>query len=240
LQSAELKETWTEIEQIPIKKKVAPKPKEEKKEEPKPAEGEQKPAEGEQKPAEGEQKPAEGEEKPAEGEEKPAAEEKPAEEAAAPTPPPVEESVIEYEKKERIRSTIHSVGVDTSSHAIPPNVKQQLRDIEKNLYKDDLRFLSWKKCRNDLEAYSYEMRNNLEDYGSYVKFCEPTIRTQFLAEIGTTIEWLYDAGENAPLCDYETKMAKFREIGEAIIKRYRFYEALPDTKNAYNKMVEKA
>jgi len=145
--------------------------------------------------------------------------------------------VTEYEKKERNRSTVSSIGVDTASHAIPPAVKQQLADIEKNLYTEDMRFLKWKKCRNDLEAYSYEMRNNLEDYGNFVKFCDPAIRPTFLADITATVEWLYDAGENAPLVDYETRLAKFHGIGEAIRRRYRFHEALLDTKSAYDKMV---
>lgn len=59
------------------------------------------------------------------------AQEEPAAEAAekAPeTPPPAEpETVQEYETKERHRSTTSNVTYDTSSHAIPPQTKQQLR-----------------------------------------------------------------------------------------------------------------
>lgn len=114
LQSAELKEAWTETEQIPIKKKVPAKPKEEKKEEAKPAEGT-------------EEAKAEGA-----GAEEAKADAKPAEPAA-----PAEETITEYETKERQRSTTTSVNVDTSSHAIPPATKVQLRDIEKKLYESD-------------------------------------------------------------------------------------------------------
>jgi len=59
------------------------------------------------------------------------------------------------------------------------------------------------------------MRNNLEESGSLVNFCEPTIRTQMLSNITETVEWLYAAGETAPLVDYEVRLAMFKEIGEA-------------------------
>lgn len=93
--------------------------------------------------------------------------------------------------------------------------------------------------RNDLEAYSYEMRNNLEDYGNFVNYIDPAVRTPFLAEISEVIEWLYADGENAPLNDYEVRLEKFRKIGEAVRTRYRFYEAWPSTISAYDKLVEK-
>jgi len=102
---------------------------------------------------------------------------------AATLPPVAKEPVVEpetvqeYETKERIRSTIHSINVETSSHAIPVSVKTQLYEIEQKLYLEDNRFLSWKKCRNDLEAYSYDMRNQLDEYGSFVKYCEPSVKT---------------------------------------------------------------
>ena len=34
----------------------------------------------------------------------------------------------------------------------------------------------WKKMRNDLEAYCYEMRGQLDEYGSFVPFCDPAVR----------------------------------------------------------------
>lgn len=75
----------------------------------------------------------------------------------------------------------------------------------------------------------------MDEYGSFVPYCDPAIRGQFQADINECVTWLYEAGENAPLCDYESRVAKFREIGEAIRRRYRYYEALPDTKLAYEK-----
>lgn len=80
------------------------------------------------------------------------------------------------------------------------------------------------------------MRGQLDEYGSFVPYCEPAVRTQFLADITETVDWLYAAGETAPLADYETRLAKFREIGEAVRRRHRFYEALPETEAEYNKM----
>lgn len=104
-----------------------------------------------------------------------------------------------------------------------------MRTIEESLYKEDQRFFKWKKYRNDLEAYAYDMRNNLEDYGSFVNYCEPAARTKFLADITAVVEWIYGEGENASFQEYETRLKNFREQGEAIRKRCRFHQAYPDT-----------
>jgi len=40
---------------------------------------------------------------------------------------------------------------------------------------EDFDILEMKQLRNNLEAYSYEMRNNLDSYGSFEKYLdEPT------------------------------------------------------------------
>lgn len=66
-----------------------------------------------------------------------------------------------------------------------------------------MKFFRWKQLRNDLEAYSYEMRGALEEGGNFYAFCEPGIRDQFQENITKKIDWLYGDGENAPLNDYE-------------------------------------
>lgn len=103
-------ESYVEIEKIPIKRPapvvVTPKV-EEKKPEEAAKEGE-----------------AKAEEPKKEGEEA----EKKAEEPAAEVP--VAETVQEYESKERTRSVHGSVNFDISSHAIPPQQKQQLIKVE--------------------------------------------------------------------------------------------------------------
>ena len=55
-----------------------------------------------------------------------------------------------------------------------------------------------KKLRNSLEAYSYEMRNNLESYGSWEKYLDEDTRKKFIEEINKVVEWIYGEGETAP------------------------------------------
>ena len=110
--------------------------------------------------------------------------------------------------------------------------------VEETLYETDVKFLSCKRLRNDLEAYSYELRGKLEEEGSFVPYCEPEIRTKFLIDITETIEWLYEAGESAPLTEYEERLGRFREVGEAIRRRCRFYETLPEQKAELERVEE--
>lgn len=90
----------------------------------------------------------------------------------------------------------------------------------------DFAILDLKQARNDLEAYSYEMRNNLDSYGSFEKYLDEETRKTFLAEISVVIEWLYGEGENANLEEYSTRYNKFREIGEPVKKRHAYYSDL--------------
>lgn len=74
------------------------------------------------------------------------------------------------------------------------------------------------------------MRGALEEGGQFYNYCEPGIRAQFQENITKKIDWLYGDGENAPLNDYEQGYSDFRAIGEPCRTRYRYYEALPETR----------
>jgi len=45
-----------------------------------------------------------------------------------------------------------------------------MREAEDLLRDGDAEILEWKELRNTLEAYSYEMRSNLDSYGSFEKY----------------------------------------------------------------------
>lgn len=182
LHSAELAETWTEMEKIPIASA------------------------------------AQNTEPLKEGEEpKPAPEQK-------------------YETKERTRTTHSGIKFDTSSHAIPPQTKTELREKELAFYAKDLEFLNWKKIRNELEGYSYEMKSKLDEYGNLRPYMEPTQRDELIAKIGVCVEWIYDAGETAPYQEYEDKLKDFQSHGQPALLKYRFYEMLPDQVKAFNEL----
>jgi len=59
-----------------------------------------------------------------------------------------------------------------------------------------------KALRNDLEAYSYEMRSNLESYGTLEKYLDDATKKTFIAEINQVVEWIYGDGEVAPKKEY--------------------------------------
>jgi len=59
-----------------------------------------------------------------------------------------------------------------------------------------------KALRNDLEAYSYEMRSNLESYGTLEKYLDEATKKAFIEEINQVVEWIYGDGEVAPKSEY--------------------------------------
>jgi hypothetical protein len=59
--------------------------------------------------------------------------------------------------------------------------------------------LDWKEARNDLEGYSYKIRNQLNDGCPWVPFIEEVLRQPLLDEVNKTVDWLYEDGETAPL-----------------------------------------
>lgn len=69
-------------------------------------------------------------------------------------------------------------------------------------YASDRKFLDWKRVRNELESYAYEMKAKLDEYGNLKPFMEPTKRDEILKKIAGDVEWIYDAGEVAPIEEY--------------------------------------
>ena len=86
--------------------------------------------------------------------------------------------------------------------------------------------LEWKELRNNLEAYSYEMRSNLDSYGSFEKYLADPQKADFIKAINVVVEWLYEAGETAPKEEYATKLQEFRAIGEPVKQRHFYYSEL--------------
>ena len=67
--------------------------------------------------------------------------------------------------------------------------------LEEQLLQGDNDILESKALRNSLEAYSYEMRNNIDSYGSWEKYLDEETKKSFIAEINQTVEWIYGDGE---------------------------------------------
>jgi heat shock protein 4 len=102
-----------------------------------------------------------------------------------------------------------------------------------------LDILEVKELRNMLEAYSYEMRNNLDSYGSFEKYLDDATKATFLAEINQVVDWLYADGENAPKGEYRTRLEKFKAIGEPVRQRHFYYSELDVYFEQFNQLVQK-
>lgn len=62
-------------------------------------------------------------------------------------------------------------------------MRRDYKDIEDKLRDEDFDILEKKRLKNDLEAYSYDMRNNLDSYGTLEKYLEESKKSAFMAEI---------------------------------------------------------
>jgi hypothetical protein len=71
------------------------------------------------------------------------------------------------------------------------------------LVEEDNDILERKLLRNDLESYCYDMRGNLDSYGKFEKYLDEPTKKTFLEDIGKTVDWIYDAGENASKDEYK-------------------------------------
>jgi len=216
LEGVSMTESWTEIEKIAIKvtKPPAPKPAEAPKDDKAKTDGD-KDAKADA-PADGaEAKPEEKKD----GDDKAPAEAAPAQEA-----PKEPEHVTEqkYEEKVRQRSREYTVPFTTVCHAIPPDQRKLLGTIEAELWAADSVILDAKAARNDLEAYAYQMKGELEPYGSYEHNIPADLKEPYLAELQKTIDWIYDDGKDATLQELKDKDASLRKTGEPVRARAKF------------------
>jgi hypothetical protein len=113
-----------------------------------------------------------------------------------------------------------------SNYALLPKDRQAFFETENKLTSEDSHILEMKMVKNNLEAYAYEMRSNIDAYGSLEKYIDPKIKDSFMAELNQCVEWLYGEGENANPEDYLKRLNRFKEVGEQIKKRQFYWSEL--------------
>lgn len=59
-------------------------------------------------------------------------------------------------------------------------MKNQFIQAESNWFKEDESILDFKAVKNELESFVYDMRNNIQEYGSLEKYIDPSIKKDFL------------------------------------------------------------
>lgn len=83
----------------------------------------------------------------------------------------------------RNKKNFSKLKFQSSSYALAPNMRRDFKDIEDKLRGEDWDILEKKELKNNLEAYSYEMRDKLGSYGSLEKYMEEGKRATFLEEV---------------------------------------------------------
>lgn len=132
----------------------------------------------------------------------------------------------QYEIRQRKKKDFSKLKFNMQNFSMPPETRVMYKTLEESLVQGDSDILEQKSLRNTLEAYSYEMRNNLDAYGSWEKYLDEETRKTFLADLNQTIDWIYGDGENAPLSEYRTKLESYKKIGEPVKARYFYYSEL--------------
>ena len=148
----------------------------------------------------------------------------PVEEGKEPKPDEPEE----FEIKTQSKSITSTVSWETSSYALTPEQRKVCKDVEEQLLLSDKKYLDWKEARNDLEGYSYKIRNQLSDGCPWVPFIDETLRQPLLDEVNKCVDWLYEDGETAPLLEYHQKLSKFKNLVEPVKERAIFFEMIPE------------
>jgi len=126
----------------------------------------------------------------------------------------------------RNKKNFSKLKFQSSSYALAPNVRRDFKDIEDKLRGEDFAILEKKRLKNDLEAYSYEMKSDIDAYGKLEKYIEAALKATLMADIDQTVEWLYDDGEDAESVEYETRLSKFKAIGDPAKKRHFYHSEL--------------
>lgn len=132
----------------------------------------------------------------------------------------------EYEIRKKNKKSTQGLGVDSSSHALPPNVRSQFNNLENTWFSEDQKILDLKAIKNELEGFSYDMKNNIDSYGPYEKYVDESLRQQFLNQLSQTVDWIYGEGQTASIEVYRQKLDAFKKIGIPIKNRYRFHSEI--------------
>lgn len=135
----------------------------------------------------------------------------------------------------------------TSFLNLDKKVIESLREQEASMAAADKLVADTADRKNALEAYIYEMRNNLSaDSGSLYRFAEPASREKLLELCTSTEDWLYsEEGEEASKSMYVQKLSQLEKLGEPIVKRAVDFENRPEaetllrnTISEYQKMIQ--
>ena len=128
----------------------------------------------------------------------------------------------------------------TISHAIPPDMKTQFKNLEAQLMSEDRKILDLKEAKYMVESFTYEMKNGIDQYGNFEHYIDPQIKPTFMENLVATEAWIYAEGENAPLEEQRARLEALQSMGLPIKNRWRFKNELPAYIKLYQKFERKS
>uniref|UniRef100_A0A6T6BMI4 Uncharacterized protein n=1 Tax=Compsopogon caeruleus TaxID=31354 RepID=A0A6T6BMI4_9RHOD len=108
------------------------------------------------------------------------------------------------------------IGVGLGSKALADAIEQ-----ESKMQAQDLYLREKADARNALEAYVYEIRSRLDEYGGDLReFCEEKVCSNFKLLLDKTEEWIYDEeGERAGKSVLQSKREELAAVAAPILSR---------------------
>jgi hypothetical protein len=104
-------------------------------------------------------------------------------EAKAEPPVPVPAAEQTFETRMRTKKETELLTYETMCHALPPPQKKSMTEKEVLMNKTDDLILETKALKNELEAYSYEMRNSVDGSAALSLYIIDPTRAEFLADV---------------------------------------------------------
>lgn len=165
----------------------------------------------------------------------PAAESKdaaPAEEAGGSEPP--------KKKKKKYKKVALTLAPDEASRmGLSASDLSQACAREATMLQRDTDIRKLNETRNELESYSYEVREKLGDYGELKDFASEPDRESLRSKATAAEDWLYsEEGEEADLATVAAKLSELKVAGDAIANRRRESVARPDATSRFLSAIE--
>jgi len=97
--------------------------------------------------------------------------------------------------------------------------------------------LDFKATKNELESFTYDLKNNIDSYGPMEKNIEESQRVALMQRLQQTIDWIYGDGQQAPTDEYKKRLEEFKKIAFPIKARFNFRSDFPVYVEQFNAFV---
>ncbi|MES1912672.1 MAG: hypothetical protein MHM6MM_004907 [Cercozoa sp. M6MM] len=132
----------------------------------------------------------------------------------------------EKKKRKKRRSTLVMTCTARCQGYIDDKSLHEMRELELQHEAQDRLVIETLACKNDLESYVYEMRDNVE-YG-LKPFMKDDVREAFVEQCKKIEFWLDEDGWDATKSEYVKRLQSLRQVGDAAVQRKREFDGRND------------